>query len=257
MGNDLTGLRVLVTRPAHQAGPLVEKLAAAGAEPLLFPLLEITPQAGPELDAVLARLGNFDLAIFISPTAVKFGVTAAARHGGWPAGLSLAAVGPGTARELIRQLGREPQICPTEGGGSEALLAEPALQEVDGRRILIVRGAGGRETLARTLAERGARVEHAVVYRRQPPANAGPLNAALQAGEIDLILITSSEALDNLVRLTAPALRETLLGLPLLVTHPRQAERARALGFGHDPILAREGSDAAIIDAITRLRAPA
>jgi uroporphyrinogen-III synthase len=184
-------------------------------------------------------------------------MAAAARHGGWPAGLALAAVGPGTAREIVRQLGREPQICPAKGGGSEALLAEPALQDIRGRHILLVRGTGGREILAQTLAERGAEVEHAIVYRRQPPENAAPLNAALRAGEIDLIVITSSEALDNLVRLTEPALRETLLGLPLLVTHPRQAERARALGFRHDSILAPEGSDAAIIDAITRPRAPA
>lgn len=255
MGNDLAGLRVLVTRPAHRAGPLMEKLAAAGAVPLLFPLLEIRPAAGPELAALRTRLADYDLVIFISPTAVKF--AAAALQDGWPETLPLAAVGPGTAREIHRQFGRDDVLVPATGSGSEALLAAPALQQLAGQRVLLVRGAGGRDVLERELTARGATVDHAVVYHRQRPAEAGPLNTALREQALDLILIHSSEALDNLLALTEPDLHAALREVPLLLSHPRQTERARALGLRQAPILAHEGSDAAIIDAIHRLRAPA
>jgi len=258
MPDDLTGLRVLVSRPAQQAGPLMAHLEAAGAIPWLFPLLEIVPITSVELQHHLKQLELYDLAIFISPSAVQYGVEAVTAHQSWPTSVTLATVGTGSAHELELRLQRIPDILPASGNDSEALLAEPAMQHVAGKRIVIFRGRGGREQLANTLRARGAEVDYAEVYeRRRPNVDPGPLNEAIRSHTLDVIVISSSEALDNLLAMVEPACLSALYQIHMLVIHPRQAEHVRQHGFIHEPILAQDGSVNAIIKALTSLRASA
>lgn len=258
MPNELSSLRVMVTRPAHQAGPLMEQLEAAGAKPWLFPLLEIVPITSAKLERHIQQLEQYDIAIFISPNAVHYGVEAVTTHKTWPVSLTLATVGAGSTHELERQLSRIPEIVPASGNDSEALLAETAMQDVKGKRILIFRGRGGREQLGKTLRARGAEVDYAEVYeRRRPEVDTGPLNKALHAKTIDVIVITSSEALDNLIAMVDPTNQKVLRQIQMLVIHPRQAEHLRQHDFIHEPILAHDGSVNAIIKALTSLRASA
>ena len=229
----LAGRGVLVTRPAGLATALAERIERAGGRAFLFPALEIEALPRP---AALGRLDEFALAIFVSPTAVQ---CALAMAGPWPAGVRVAAVGEGTRRALERA-GFGDVVAPGEGADSEALLAAPQLAGFSGRRVLIVRGAGGRELLARELAERGCEVEVAECYRRVPPsADAGPLLAAWAAGEVHAVTVFSGEALDNLLAVLG---EERLRSSALFVSHPRIAERARRLGL--QPILAGPGDDA-------------
>ena len=258
MHYDLSSLRIMVTRPSHQAGPLMEQLEAAGASPWSFPLLEITPCASPQLDRLFTQLDQYDLAIFISPNAVRYGIEAVTRRQAWPDTLPLATVGKGSAQELEARLGRGADIVPSSGSDSEALLQHSALQNVSGKHILIFRGRHGRELLADSLRARGAQVDYAEVYERhRPEVDTAPLNTALQSGSIDVILISSNEALDNLLSMVEPANLNALYQIPLVVIHPRQAERAQQLGFRYNPILAHDGSVSAIIKALTSLRASA
>ena len=258
MPNDLSSLRVMVTRPAQQAGPLIQQLQAAGASPWPFPLLEITPSTSPQLDQLISQLDKYDIAIFISPNAVRYGIAAVNQRRNWPKALQLASIGKGSAQELETRLGRPVDIVPTNGSDSEALLENPALQTVAGKQIVIFRGQQGRELLANTLRARGAEVDYAEVYERhRPDVDPAPLNSALQAGSIDVILISSIEALDNLLSMVEAANLEALYQIPLVVIHPRQAERAQKAGFRYNPILAQDGSVSAIIEALTSLRASA
>src|SRR5688500_19671787 len=92
----------------------------------------------------------------------------------WPRALRGSAWGSGTRRELEKH-GIANVIAPESGADSEALLATPALGDVAGKRIAILRGDGGRALLADTFAERGAQVEYVTCYRRlvpKPPARA-------------------------------------------------------------------------------------
>ncbi len=248
----------MVTRPARQAGPLIKQLQAAGARPWSFPLLEIIPHTSAQLEELIAHLDQYDMVIFVSPNAVHYGIEAVSRRRTWPESLRLATIGKGSAQELEACLGRRPDVLPSSGSDSEALLETTELQEVSGKHILIFRGRHGRELLADTLRARGARVDYAEVYERQrPKVDTAPLNTALSSGSIDVILITSSEALENLLSMVAPDNQDALYQIPLVVIHPRQAERAQQLGFRYNPILAQDGSVSAIIKALTSLRASA
>jgi uroporphyrinogen-III synthase len=165
----LTGVSVLVTRPAPQAGPLAELIRAAGGSARLFPVMEIVdPQDSRPLHRSVDRLDDIDLVIFISPNAVNRAMHAILSRRTLPTGLRLACVGRGSARELSR-LGYTDVITPLGRADSEALLALPALQAVAGKKIIIFRGDGGRELLGDTLTARGAEVEYVECYRRVRP----------------------------------------------------------------------------------------
>lgn len=223
----LADVGVLVTRPAAQAANLLARLRDLGATPLVFPALEIQPPSHPEaLASVLDHLVDYDLAIFISPTAAERGLAAA---GPWPSGLAVAAVGAGTAR-VLAEAGAHPILVPAGGADSEHLLDLPELRRMAGRRVLIFRGEGGRELLADTLGERGARVDYAECYRRgRPDADPAPLFQALAQGRLDAVTVFSGETLDNLLAMAGDA--PALLALPLFAPHPRIAAHARRLGF--------------------------
>ncbi len=235
----LTGLNIAVTRPQEQAAHLAQCLAQAGGNAILFPLLEIGPPADPQsLHALISRLHEFDLAIFISPNAVQHGMAAINAGGLLPASLRAATVGQGSARAL-RDFGVQEIIAPQDRFDSEALLALPALQNVAGWRIVIFRGDGGRELLGDTLKARGAKVEYAECYQRKKPQLK---TAALLAAKPDVITVTSSEALGYLWDMSDNTEREKLAALPLFVPHARIAEAAHRLGW-RDVVTAAGGDD--------------
>jgi uncharacterized protein HemX/uroporphyrinogen-III synthase len=226
----LGGRGILVTRPAGQAEHLASLVEAAGARAVRFPAIEIEPLAGGEVPA----LERFDLVVFVSPTAVQCALERVKDRA-----FRAAAVGGGTKRELEAR-GVQDVLAPQAGADSESLLELPELAAPAGRRILIVRGEGGRELLAETLRARGAQVEYFECYRRVlPRADSAPLAAAWDRGEIDAATVYSVQALENLLALLGAA---RLGGRPLFVSHARIAERARAAAIP-EPLVAGPGDE--------------
>ncbi len=253
----LQGLCVVVTRPAHQADALSAALESAGARVVRFPALDIAdvPDPRPAL-ALMARLESFDIVVFTSPNAVTKAMALMRSRREWPPAPRVAAVGSGTARALAEQ-GLRAHIVPAASYGSEGLLALPALQqpEVAGRAVLIVRGEGGRDLIARTLSARGACVESAVVYRRvRPELDPEPLLAPERRSEVDALIVTSSEALRNLFDMMDAAGRAWLRETPLVVVSERTAALARQLGVRVEPVVAARASDHALVEAVGRVQ---
>lgn len=193
----------------------------------MLPLLEISPASDQAaLQAFVQRVADYHLLIFISPNAVDYGMAALHRL---PAGVQVAAVGQGTAKAL-RTHHIEQVIVPGERFDSEGLLALPALQQVQGWRIAILRGDGGRELLGETLAARGAQVEYVTCYQRRKPE----LDAhAWLAAQPDVITVTSSEALMHLWQGLGDAAATLARSASLFVAHPRIAEIAQSQGWRH------------------------
>ena len=237
----LAGKRVLVTRPSGRAATLEAMIRRAGGEPILWPAIEIhDPLDFGPFDDIARRLQGFHLAIFISRTAVERAFARIAHLGeAWPNRLAVAALGPATSRELAaRGLAT---VAPEGKGDSEALLALPALGGMKGKRVVIFRGSGGRELLATVLAERGARVEYAECYRREPSAlPASPPAWTIQP--LHAVTVSSGEGLASVGAMLGRFRPDWRAESALFVPHERVAEEARRLGI-RDVVVAGPGDD--------------
>ncbi|GAA5178826.1 uroporphyrinogen-III synthase [Niveibacterium umoris] len=230
----LAGRTIAVTRPVAQAAALNEAIRVAGGTPFALPLIGIEPirdEAG--FAAIAAQLDDFALVFFVSANAVEHGLAGLRRHRAWPPGPPVATVGPGSASAL-RAAGFDQVIVPQERYDSEGVLALPAFAAdvVAGRRVLILRGDGGRELLADALAARGARPLCFTCYRRVlPPVDVAALLAARRAGRLHALTLSSSEAVRHLAGCLRAQGGGTLFDTPVFAPHPRVAECARDEGF--------------------------
>lgn len=248
----LAGVGVLITRPEHQAAGLSRLIQAEGGATLVLPALDI--HASPERPAIKAAIGpvdRFNLVVFISANAVRFGVDLLGQR----RDLALAAIGRATAQAL-NAAGHRVSLIPTGGSDSEALLAAPEMAHMAGQRVLIVRGKGGREALAETLRARGAEVVYAEVYERIPARPTRKVLDELEElwrhGGVDVYTATSSELLEALVAILTPRCRGLMDSTAMLTGAARVVDRAQRLGLGSPVILAEAPEDEALVAALVR-----
>ncbi len=231
----LAGRGIVVTRPREQADRLAALIEHAGGIAHLLPAIEI--EDVQELEPILALidgLERFDLAIFISPSAVAKAMNLIGHRRGdrvWPRGLRIAAIGRGSRRAL-EQHGFDAVIAPSAHADSDALLALAEMASVAGWRIVIFRGEGGRDLLGDTLRARGADVVYAECYRRtRPRDDCAPLLAAWAGGAVHAVTVSSGEGLSNLHAMLGTPGQQWLRGTPLFVPHARHLQAAEQLGI--------------------------
>jgi uroporphyrinogen-III synthase len=241
----LGGLRVLVTRPAHQAQALCRLIQAAGGRALRLPLLSIQARPASEIAAGVRAARADELWIFTSANAAR---TAAPQLAGrWPA--QVLAAGAATAAALCEQ-GCHGVVAPADSRGSESLLALPALREIAGRRVRLFTGDNALPRLKEALRARGALVEELAVYRRVPVAHP-PVTVRAMLDQTDVAIVSSAEALEHLVRLTPAPSRARLWALQLALPSARVVEKARALGFAKTPWVPARVTDAAYVELLS------
>lgn len=243
----LFGKKILVTRPAHQAAALAGPLAELGAEILFQPAIEIGPPPdwGP-VDAAVQRLSEFDWLVFSSSNGVRyllerlFAIGEDLRLLG---SLKLAAIGPGTAEELLRYH-LKADVVPDEFRAES--LAGRLAGNARGLRFLLVRASRGREVLADELAAAGGLVEQVVVYESRDVAAADPQVAELmQDGKIDWVTMTSSAIAKSLVKLFGESLKKSKLASISPITSGTLRE------LGYEPAAeAKEFTMAGVVEAI-------
>ncbi|AXB00265.1 MULTISPECIES: uroporphyrinogen-III synthase [Aeromonas] len=235
----------LVVRPAAQANQLVQMLRQLGHAPLCCPLLETRP--GCDLPHLGDMLREADLVIAVSMHAVHFAHHFLLQTGQtWPH-IDYFAVGQASA-DAFAEAGIQ-ALCPADPR-SEGLLALPALQEVSGRRVLILRGNDGRDLIARTLASRGALVHYCATYERHyPDLDGDALTRHWQAAGLDSLLITSGELLQRLLALVPDPQHPWLYDRLLVVPSPRVAEMAEGAGFTRI-VIAQGASNQALVAAL-------
>lgn len=235
--------RILITRPAGRADDLCAAIAAQGGVAVHIPMLDVAA-LDPHRDAdicartaqQIAALSSYQRVIAISVNAVHYGLQRiAAQYAltALPSGITSGIVWYGIGSATITEFARNG--ISARGGSlamsSEALLALPELQMVAGENILILRGVGGRETLAASLRARGARVDYAECYRRVAPQLDSAQTALLQTSQFAAVSVNSAETLHNLVELANPDTLMQLQRSALIVPSARVAEEAAGLGF--------------------------
>jgi uroporphyrinogen-III synthase len=250
----LEGLGVLVTRPEPQAGPLARRLAALGARIYRLPAIELHPRDDRARQrAALGPIDRFHWIVFVSANAVRFGASLLEGR----RDLKLAAVGPATAAAL-NHAGYRVALVPQGGYDSEHLLECAEFRHVQGQRVLIVRGDGGRELLAEELTARGAEISYADVYERHcarpVPGAVAAVEAEWSGGAIDVVTATSGELLRCLYEILSPAGRALLARSTLLVGGPRIGAVARQIGASGPLIVAARPDDDGLVDALLKSR---
>jgi uroporphyrinogen-III synthase len=245
---------VLVTRPSGQADGLCERITALGHEPVHVPAIEIAePEDSGALAAFINRLDQCDLVVLVSVNAVHMGLAKILQQRDWPQHTKLAAVGP-SSTAAVDALGLGVDYVPEHEFSSEGLLALPALQDMQGKQVAILRGNGGRNTLSETLTARGAQVEYLAVYRRVCPQGlAEQLQQLLQDHALGVITATSNESLQNLYDMAGSAGQPLLRDIPLVVASRRQAALAAQLGFTQGAVIAGHASDEAMAEGVKQL----
>ncbi len=224
----LFGRSVVVTRAREQASGVRARLESLGAEVIELPAIEIEP-----VDITLPRLADFEWLVFTSANGVAAffdrGLAPAGADGRALAGLRIAAIGPGTARELTAR-GINTDLVPERFIAESLLEAFPDPSAPDAR-VLIARAEQARDVLPAGLTERGYRVEILPVYRTVRASPAPAVLERVRTGAVDAITFTSSSTVDNLCDLLGAVPDPQ----PVVVSiGPVTSETARARGLRVD-----------------------
>jgi uroporphyrinogen-III synthase len=252
----LQGQVILNTRPAHQQLELSQMLQREGAQLLSFPVIDIEPVAiSPAQQQLEQSIGDYDILLFVSRNAVE-GAFRFIDFTGLQSATCFGVIGSATRSALAAALADcnfnlDDCLLAGEPYSSETLLQAPALQQVEGKRILILRGQQGRNLLGDELIGRGALVEYVEVYRRAIPAQGSDVFDRLVAPAFPtLVVLTSAEGMHNLVKLVSNSSAQTLFEVPWLLISERMRESALKLGHNATVLIARNASDTGIRQTI-------
>jgi uroporphyrinogen III methyltransferase/synthase len=225
-------MRVLITRPEGDAGPLRTLLEERGFEVVMLPTTTVQPvEDDSELADALAQLEDHDWMVFTSRNAVDAVMrTMRSRECEIPPGLLIAAVGSRT-EGVLRQAGMRVACVPQEATG-EALAHALIQRGVRGSRILLPAGDRARPQLAEILRQAGAEVRVVTAYRTvmAPAGKAYPALKALRSGSINAVALASPSAFEGLLALLGPDAR-SLGRVGLVCIGPTTASAVRDAGF--------------------------
>lgn len=230
----LRNIGVAITRPTGQAKKLTQLIQDAGGTVIPFPLIEIAPLDDyTQFEQVISEVADYNWILFISSNAVQNSLPKLLDKNivkqAIPNTLKFAAIGPTTAQSL-NDFGIKDVLIPEGRFDSESLLSLPAMQDMQDKKVMLVRGIGGRDVLANTLKERGATVTFAECYQRiNPQTNCAILEQAYSKGELQNIVVTSSEAMRYLMAMAGDT--DWIKQVTLCVNHARVAEVPIEMGM--------------------------
>jgi uroporphyrinogen-III synthase len=231
---------VIVTRPANAGQRLFERLLEQGYRAWWWPVFDIG--AAPDAQgarAILARLADYDLAIFVSANAVR--AAQPLLSGAWPSSTMMGAVGASTRAAVEAELKPASSFVVSaadedQQSGSEAFWRAWLATKQSAHRVLLVRAEDGRNWLGERFEEQGARVDAVAVYSRrlrQPSDDElQRLHESIAANQKPAIIFSSTEAVAALDRQVDTAARGWLRKGIAIACHPRIAEQLLSNGYG-------------------------
>ena len=240
---------ILLTRPLAQVGNLQSLLEDSDLDYVLFPTFEIN-----KIDTVVPSQ-RYDVIIFISVNAVMHSEEYFSQLFVDP--LKIFAVGPTTAKKLTDK-GVKVDAYPLENASSQELLEMPECGELTDKKILIVRGKGGSETLKHSLKVMN-QVDYLEVYRRTPcevsRLHVESIEHFMQTPD-GIVIANSVKSLFNVVKLVKEIrsyYESQLKSRTLVVLSERIKVQAQSIGFNNVHV-ARTPSDKGTIIEILNQR---
>jgi uroporphyrinogen III methyltransferase/synthase len=248
----LFGKRVLVPRPAHQARDTASAIRERGAEPVIFPVIEIFDPPDPEpFAAALRNLARYDWVLFTSANGVERAFLRLGKEGRDARAFGSArvgAIGPGTKAALLAR-GIAPDAVASEfvGEGLARTILERGV-----KRALVLRARVARDALPDLLRKGGAEVDVVAAYetRRASSAKAAELIRLFSSGGIDAVLFTSSSTVDGVVELLGDYAKELLSRVTLASIGPVTSETVKKHGLTPD-VVATEFTVVGLLEALS------
>ncbi len=189
-------LKVLITRPEVKAQQFALLLNKHGINCTSQALFDYQPSASAQ--EIKSSLKKANIVIFISVAAVEFA------HASLPLSAThqqlFFAVGSATKRAL-HAIGINKVLSPpSQQENSEGLLSLAELENVGNKKVVIVRGNGGREHIAQSLLKRGAQVSYIESYQRVWRQFTKNIAKQWQAQQINCIVVTSNDILSAMLK---------------------------------------------------------
>ena len=223
-------INVWITRPQSDAHQMVKQIKqhplVQGITPWILPVLEIVPCCPTEANTQQS-LDQTDLVIVTSRHAITGAIQ---QKLSFPINAQWFAVGKATAEALLPS---HIQAIIPEQQDSEGILALTDLANIQGKKIIILKGIGGRPVLAQQLTQRGAIITELSLYQRQCCSISElQITSYLHSKGQHIITIPSGETLDCLIQsLSAKHKQQIISQTTLAVMSERIAQHAKTLGW--------------------------
>ncbi len=244
----LFGRRVVVTRARHQAAELVDRLLELGAQPILFPTIELVdPPDTATVDRTLAAAASYDWLILTSANgADRFfkRFLAQGRDIRELAGVRVAVIGPGT-EAAVERYGVRAAFRPQR---FRAEAVADGIGSVAGKRLLLARAERAREVLPDTLRARGAEVDVIALYRTVTPGQPAPLDVLDDA---DVFTFTSASTVEGFFRIVGARATELLRAGVVAAIGPITAAALEREGV-RPAVVAEPFTIPALVDGLVR-----
>lgn len=248
-------MAILVTRPAPNGETLCRLLNQHGFATLYAPLFDI--KKGNDLNQLPTSLQNLqrgDYVFAVSKNAVTYANNVLKNIGfQWRNDLQYFTVGRNSA-EYFTTVSENPVIYPHPNENSEGLLCLPQMQQLNGKKIVILRGNGGRELFQQQAKERGSAVEIIECYQRiaKKYDTIEQISLWKRAG-IHTIIVTSNEILRYLVEFVPKNDHNWLTQCHLIAISPRIVKLAKDYGWSNITRTAR-ADNASILETLLSIK---
>ena len=229
-------IALISTRPAEKNLSLLKGLENTNISLLSHPLTEIIPLKNyDKFDEILNNLKNYQHIIFISTNAVQFFISRVNKFSiKLPKHIIFSSIGPTTQKALKDNFDINVH-CPKKNFDSKHLLKNKVFEHVQNKKVLVVRGVEGRESLKKMLEEKGAYVDYGECYiRNYLPINFEKIQQEIKAYNSIFLLISSHESAINFLAQNKEHDWQWLKSTKIIVNHPRVKE---VLGLTSDNII--------------------
>jgi uroporphyrinogen III methyltransferase/synthase len=234
----LAGMSIGLARAEEQLEPVIAKVLAQGGEPVLMPLIRITPpESWAEIDSAIGRIAELDWIVFTSTNGVNGFMSRAWELGNDArifARTRIAVIGPATGHALATY-GLKADLMPVTYRAED--LAAALAPHAHGARILWARANRGRDVLPTAIEAAGGVMEQLVVYLNidvdRLPAH---VETRIAERRLQWIALSSPSIARSVARLVGS--RTGTTGPRLAAISPVTAEAAREAGLNVDVIAA-------------------